>query len=145
MNKTRVAASAAMISILMSAGANAKPTATIKETNLRKEPTTDSEVLTLVPKGTKVEVGQCTKGWCKVSYEGQDGYMIIQNLVLANVRPPPGVVAGDRYGPPNAYPPQPYPPAPVYGPPTYYGYGPYYPYYGYGPYAYWGWGRRGWW
>jgi uncharacterized protein YraI len=140
MKKMRVAASAAIIAILTSAGANAKPTATTKETNLRKEPTTDSEVLTLVPRGAKVEAGECSKGWCKVSYEGQDGFMIVQNLALANVRPPPGVVA-DRYGPPQPYPGQPYPPPP---PPAYYE--PYYPDYGsyYGPYAYWGW-RRGWW
>ena len=147
MNIVRMAASAAMIAILMTCGASAKPIAATRDTNLRKEPRTDSEILTLVPKGTKVDVGQCANGWCKVSWNGQDGYIIVQNLALASIRPP-GVVAREAYGAPEPYPPAPAYGPPAYGPPPYgppaYGYAPYYGSY-YGPYAYYGgWGYRGW-
>jgi hypothetical protein len=147
MKNLRIAAGAAIFAIVTTTCAYARPVAIAKETNLRKEPSTESEILATVPRGTKVEVGACEKDWCKVSYNGQDGYMIAQNLVAAGPRPPgrPRVVAGPddiptEYpaGPPAAY-------GPYYGPgPYYYPYGPYYYrpyYYGYG----YGWGRRGWW
>lgn len=135
MSFVRAAASAAIVTLLSAACATAKPITTTAETNLRKGPGTDSEVLTLIPKGTTVEVGKCTNGWCAASLNGQDGYVIARNVGLAPRRPPPGsdvveeeVVDGPVYGPP------------VYGPP---GYGPpvyYRPY----PYGYYGWGYRGW-
>jgi hypothetical protein len=134
MSFVRAAASAAIVTLLSAACATAKPIATSAETNLRKGPGTDSEVLTLVPKGTTVEVGKCTNGWCAASLNGQDGYVIARNVGLAPRRRRPGsdvyeeeVVAGPAYGPPGYY--RPYP---------YYGYRPYYGYYGYG------WGYRGW-
>jgi hypothetical protein len=153
MTKLRIAAGAAIIAIVTTTCAYARPVAIPKETNLRKEPNTTSEILATVPKGTKVEVGTCEKDWCQVSYNGQDGYMIAQNLaVVAGPRPPgqPRVVAAPYPGDiPTEYPAGPppgYGPPPAYGPGPYYPYGPYYYrpyYYGYG-YGY-GWGRRGWW
>ncbi|MGP0058445.1 MAG: SH3 domain-containing protein [Beijerinckiaceae bacterium] len=145
MNFVRIAASAVIIVALMSVCANAKPIATARDTNLRQEPRMDGQILTLIPGGTKIEVGQCIQGWCKASWNGQDGYVAVQNLALPRMRPPgEPVVAGEVYGPPAAY-----PPGPVYGPPAYYGYRPYYPYgpyYGpggyYGGWGYGGWGRR---
>jgi SH3 domain-containing protein len=145
MSFVRIAASAALVSLLSAAGAAAKPIATTAETNLRKSAGTDSQVLTLIPKGTTVEVGECSNGWCKASLNGQDGFVIAQNVGMAPARRPPPrgsreVVEeeiDDGYGPPVRY----------YGAPVYYGYG-YGPYYGYGygyGYGYrggWGWGRR---
>ncbi|HTA99929.1 MAG TPA: SH3 domain-containing protein [Bradyrhizobium sp.] len=110
---------------------------------MRKSPGTDSEVLTLIPKGTTIEVGKCTNGWCEASLDGKDGFVIARNVGMAARRPPPRGPGGDEMveniGPPE------YGPRPGYvaGPPVYYGYGPYYrpyPYY-YGYYG-WGWGRR---
>jgi len=119
----------------------AKPVVTSGDTNLRKSPGTDSEVLTLIPKGTTVELGKCSNGWCQASLNGQDGYVIAQNVGMAARRPPPrGPMGGDELvedvGPPD------YGPGPGYvvGPSVYYGYGPYYRPYGY--YGGWGWGRR---
>lgn len=57
-----------------------KPLAAIGETNLRKAPGTDGEILTRIPKGTTVEVGDCRNGWCRVSWNGQDGYAIARNF-----------------------------------------------------------------
>lgn len=140
----RIAASAAVFTLLSAAGATAKPVAISTETNLRKSPGTDSEVLTLIPKGTTVEVGKCTNGWCQATVDGKDGYVIAQNVGMAPRRPPRGRVIGEEEviedGPPV------YGPRYVYGPPVYYGYGPYYGYgWGYGGWGYrggWGWGRR---
>jgi uncharacterized protein YraI len=138
MSFVRVAAAAAIFTLLSAACAAAKPIAVRTDTNLRKTAGTDSEVLTLIPAGTTVEVGKCSDGWCEASLGGKDGFVIARNVGMAPVRrrPPPGsdVEPADAgpppvvYGPPRAY---------VVGPPVYYGYG---PYYGYG----WGWGYRGW-
>jgi uncharacterized protein YraI len=139
MSLARIAASAAVFTLLSAVCATAKPIATSAETNLRKEPGTKSDVVTLIPKGTTVEVGTCSNGWCKASLNGQDGYVIARNVGMAPVRrrPPPGSQVYDEevedYGPPPAY----------YGAPVYYGYYGHGPYYGYGwGWAHYGWGRR---
>jgi uncharacterized protein YraI len=143
MSFVRIAASAVIFTALSAACATAKPIVTTGDTNLRKAPGTASPVLTLIPKGTSVEVGPCTNGWCQASFDGQDGYVIGQNVGMAAARRPPprgpmvadGEVVDEGYGPPPV----------VYGPrPYYYGYGP--GYYGYGPYYRgWGWGWGGGW
>jgi len=66
-----------------------KPMATTGETNLRKAPGTDSEILTLIPKGATVEVGDCRNGWCRVSWNRQGGYAIARNLGTAAAAPWP--------------------------------------------------------
>jgi uncharacterized protein YraI len=148
MSFARVAASAAILTILSIGCALAKPATVSADVNLRKAAGTDSEVLTLIPKGSKVEVGKCTNGWCQVTWNSQDGYAIARNLGLGGTRVaggyrrmyPPGEGGDDGYGPPM------YGPGPGYGPPPpYYGYGPYGygPYYG--PYGGPGWGWRGGW
>jgi uncharacterized protein YraI len=136
MSLTRIAASAAVFTLLSAVCATAKPIATTAETNLRKEPGTKSDVVTLIPKGTTVEVGKCSNGWCQASLNGQDGYVIARNVGMASVRRPLSRRAQvydegvEDEGPP-----------PAYGPPVYYGY--YGPYYGYGwGWAHYGWGRR---
>jgi Bacterial SH3 domain len=138
MRFARAAASAALVTLLSVVAATAKPIATSGETNLRKSPGTDSEVLTLIPKGATVEVGKCTNGWCEASFDGKDGFVIGRNVGLGPRPAPRGpamvedeeeVVEGPVYG------------RPAYGPPMYYRP---YPYYGY-PYGYgYGWGWRRW-
>ena len=154
MNFARLAASATILTSLAIDLAAAKPATVASEVNLRKGPGTDSEIITLIPKGTMVEVGTCTNGWCQVSWNGQDGYSIATNLGMGGPRPvrrPLGAVDEDQYpgAPGDVYAPPPgvvYAPPPAYvvGPPVYYGR----PYYGryYGPGPYWrgggGWRRR---
>jgi uncharacterized protein YraI len=138
MSFVRIAASAAIFTLVSVVCATAKPVTTTTDTNLRKSPGTDSPVLTLIPRGTTVEVGKCSNGWCQTSLNGQDGYVIAQNVGMAAARRAPrgpevAEEEVDEYGPPGAY-GAPY----VVGPPVYYGYG---PYYGYG-WGYRGWGRR---
>jgi uncharacterized protein YraI len=135
MNLARIAASAAVVTLLSAVCATAKPIATTAETNLRKSPGTDSPVLTIIPKGTTVEVGKCSKGWCETSFESREGFVIARNLGLASRRAHPAQVYDenviDSDGPP------------AYAPPIYYGF--HGPYYGYGSYYgyYGGWGYRG--
>jgi hypothetical protein len=152
MNFARLAASAAIVTVLTTLGvdlAAAKPATVASDVNLRKGPGTDSKIITLIPKGTMVEVGNCTNGWCQVSWNGQDGYSIATNLGLGGpppVRRRPVADAYDYPPPPDTYGP---PPGYVVGPSVYYGgpvyYGPYYgrPYYGPGWRGGWGW-RRHW-
>lgn len=138
MNFTRLAAGAAIMTALSVNLAMAKPVTVVADVNLRKAAGTDSEIVTLIPKGTSVEVGACTNGWCAVTWNGMDGFSIATNLGLAP-RPParPVGAVGQAY-PPGVYPP---PPAYVEGPPVvYYGPGPYY-----GPCCYYGYGGRGYW
>jgi hypothetical protein len=132
----RAAALAAIVTVLSAGCATAKPIAVSTDTNLRKSPGTESEVLTLIPKGTTVGIGKCTQGWCEASVDGKDGYVISRNVGLGPRPAPRGpqvveeeVVEGPA-GPPVYYRPYPYRPYPYY-----------YGYYGYRP---WGWGWRGW-
>ncbi len=134
MSITRLAVIATMLAALSTA-ASAKPVTVTSETNLRKAPGTNSEVITLIPKGEKVEAGSCDAGWCKVTWNGQDGYAIGRNLGLA----PSARRVVRRYADAEEYDDDAevvYAPGPGYvvGPPVYPGY------YGYGPYYYGGWG-----
>ena len=131
MRFVRAAASAAIVTLLLQGDATAKPVTTIAETNLRKAAGTGSEVLTLIPKGTTVEIGKCSSGWCEASFDGKDGFVIARNVGLAPRHRPPQVYYEEEVvvGPPH------YRPAPYF-------YRPYYPYgYFYRPWG-WGWGWR---
>jgi uncharacterized protein YraI len=130
----RLIAAAVLVAAVLpiwSTAATAKPVTLAGETNLRKAPGTKSEVVTLMPMGATVVVGDCVAGWCLVTWNGKNGYAIARNLGLAPrrtaaVRPPPPRDPvyeddGDDDGPPVVYEygsPPPY----VMGPPVYYGY-----------------------
>jgi hypothetical protein len=73
-NLARNATFAAMIATMWAVCATAKPIATTEEANLQRALGTDSEILTLICSGTSVEVGDCSNGWCRVSWSGHDGY-----------------------------------------------------------------------
>jgi hypothetical protein len=90
----------------LSAGyAAAKPFTTAAETNLRKGPGTTRESVTLIPKGTTIDVDKCTDGWCSVTWNGQSGYAFAGNVmgpILGGFRPRPTGgpdVAADIPGP----------------------------------------------
>ena len=133
MRFAKAAASAAIVTVLSVVSATAKPIATTGETNLRKSAGTDSEILTLIPKGGVVEVGECTNGWCAASFDGKEGFVIGRNVGMGP-RPAP---RGRAMGAVQVYDEGPAYGRRVYGPPLYYRP---YPYYGY-PY---GWGYREW-
>jgi uncharacterized protein YraI len=118
MSFEKIAASAIILTLFSAGCATAKPIVTTADTNLRKSPGTDSAVLTLIPKGTTVEIGKCSNGWCQAALNGQDGYVIAQNVGMATARRAPRgpeIVEDEIYeeGPPPAY-----GPAYVVGPPA---------------------------
>jgi hypothetical protein len=58
-------------------GAGAPPPAIIgSNVNLRQGPGTTYPVITLLPAGSPVNVGGCKGGWCQISYQGQNGYIM---------------------------------------------------------------------
>src|SRR4029079_9189540 len=66
--------------IALTAAASAKPVTLSTETNLRAAPGTKSDIVTAMPKGAAVEVGDCDAGWCKVTFDGKEGFAIGRNL-----------------------------------------------------------------
>jgi len=124
------------IAPLSAAAQGAAPSAvTGTNVNLRQGPGTSYTVITLIPAGTPIGISGCNAGWCQVTFQGQNGYIIASAIASAGG---PGAVAGSDApvlvapgAPPPGYvpPPRPY----------YYGgyYGPYYGPYGYGPGPYW--------
>jgi uncharacterized protein YraI len=71
---------AAATVIALTAAASAKPVTLAVETNLRAAPGTKSEVVTLIPKGSEIDVGECDAGWCKVKFGDREGFAIARNL-----------------------------------------------------------------
>jgi uncharacterized protein YraI len=122
----------------------AKPAYVASTLNLRAAPGTKSEVVTKIPGGSLIDAGECTEGWCEVTWQEKKGFAIQTGLDLSGHVPRQttgSIVRRPVYGSnppedPNAGyvavdEPDYYPPPPVY----YYG-GPYYR-------PYWGW-RRHW-
>ena len=87
MTLARAGAFAVVSLVLSVANAQAKPTVVASEVNLRDTPTTSGKILALIPKGTSVEVTTCTGGWCQVSFNGQQGYVISRNLGMPQQAP----------------------------------------------------------
>lgn len=81
--------------VALTAAASAKPVTLSTETNLRAAPGTKSDVVTAMPKGAAIEVGECDAGWCKVSYDGKEGFAIERNLGAA----PPRAATASRSQP----------------------------------------------
>ena len=100
------------------------PEVAITNVNLRQGPGTNYTVITTIPAGAPVEVGNCQGQWCQVSFQGQNGYVIATGIGQGGAGPPQG---GPPPPPPGYYPPPTgYYPPPYYGPYPYYGYGHYY-------------------
>jgi len=117
--------------------ASAKPAYVASTVNLRAAPGTSSEVVSKIPGGSLVDAGECSEGWCAVTWQDKSGYAI-QSAIDTSGRVPAPRSAGPRVvgeEPIYAERPQVYyepPPTVYYEPaPYYYGY--------YGPYY-----RRGW-
>ncbi len=111
----------------------AKPAYVGSTVNLRAAPGTKSEVVTKIPGGSLIDAGECSEGWCEVTWQDKKGFAIETALDLSG-RVPHQAARQPVYGPNTAgYVPvdEPayYPPPAVY----YYAPGPYYyrPYWGY--------------
>jgi uncharacterized protein YraI len=115
----------------------AKPAYVGSTVNLRAAPGTTSEIVGKIPDGSLIETGECTAGWCEVTWQGKSGFAIQTALDLSGRVPRRTATPRDYAGPPSGYVPE---EEVVEGPPVYYSPPPYY--YGYyGPRyrPYWGW------
>jgi uncharacterized protein YraI len=123
---------AVLASFALSAAAMAKPGYVSSTVNLRAAAGTTNEIVAKIPGRSLVDVGECTGGWCAVTWQDKSGFAIQTALDVSGrvprgpAYPPPdnGYVA---MGPPTVY----YEEPPVYYRPRpyYYGY--------YGPRHYW--------
>lgn len=118
----------------------AKPAYVGSTVNLRAAPGTTSEVLAKIPGGSLVDTGECSEGWCAVTWLDKSGFAIQSALDLSGRAPArqsarPPVYQGRVYSNAPVYADEPVydePPEVYYEPrPYYYGYyGPYYRRYG---------------
>lgn len=106
-------------------GVLAKPAYVPSAVNLRAAPGTTNEILAKIPGGSLVDAGDCTDGWCEVTWQDKKGFAIQSALDLSGRVPPPPkrVVRRPAYGPVYVEEPPVYyvpPPPPVYVRPYYY-------------------------
>jgi uncharacterized protein YgiM (DUF1202 family) len=50
------------------------------QVKVQQAPASDSQVLVIIPRGTIVKVRNCTNGWCRVSWNNLDGYILAKNV-----------------------------------------------------------------
>ncbi len=111
-------------------GALAKPAYVPSTVNLRAAPGTTNEIVAKIPGGSLVDAGECTDGWCAVTWQDKSGFAIQSALDLSGRVPQRRAVRSQVYEDGPVYidePPVFYAPPPVY----------YRPYY-----RPWGWHRR---
>jgi uncharacterized protein YraI len=51
-----------------------------QQARLHKAPATQSEVVAVIPKGSKVDASGCSDGWCQVKWNGKQGYALAKVL-----------------------------------------------------------------
>jgi hypothetical protein len=124
--------SAASALVLSASAAFAAPATAASDVHMRSGPGTNFDVIATIPGGAIVDAGNCSGGWCQVSFNGESGYTSGNYLDFAG-GPAPSVGVAVAPSPGYAYYDDPY-----YD--DYYDYG-----YGYGPGVgiYLG-GHRGW-
>ena len=113
-------------------GAVAKPAYVASTVNLRAAPGTTSEVVAKIPGGSLIDAGECSEGWCAVTWQDKSGFAIQSALDMSGRVPQRRAARAPVYADE--------PEEVIVGPPVYYEPGPYY--YGYGPYYRRGWGGR---
>ena len=52
------------------------------QTDLQQAPASGSKVVAVIPKGSAITVGDCSNGWCRVSWNGSDGYILTKSMRL---------------------------------------------------------------
>jgi uncharacterized protein YraI len=86
---------AAAVLALSTGIAAAAPAEIERSGNVRSGPGTGYRVVATLPAGSVVDVGSCTGSWCRVAFEGGEGYMARSLLALGAA--PPAVAVGPTY------------------------------------------------
>ena len=63
--------------------ASAKPAYVGSTVNLRAAPGTTSEVIVKIPGGSLVDAGECSEGWCAVTWQDRSGFAIQSSLDMS--------------------------------------------------------------
>jgi uncharacterized protein YraI len=63
--------------------AMAKPAYVGSTVNLRAAPGTKSDVITKIPGGSLIDAGECSEGWCEVTWQDKKGFAIQTALDLS--------------------------------------------------------------
>ena len=50
------------------------------QTELRQGPAAESKSVAVIPKGSAIRVSDCSNGWCRVSWNGRDGYILTKSV-----------------------------------------------------------------
>lgn len=106
--KTALIAGAMLAGASGVASAQTAPALVISDLHHRAAPTTNAPSLGVIPGGSTIEAGPCSRGWCAAYLGGRIGY--VSEAYLDFGGPDPRVYSA---------PPPPPPPPPVYGPPVY--------------------------
>lgn len=61
-----------------------KPASVTADVNLRKSDQKDAEILAVIPDNSRVDVGDCGKWWCEVSYAGKSGFVGVKFIDTGN-------------------------------------------------------------
>src|SRR3972149_5493013 len=68
--------------------ASAKPAYVPSTVNLRAAPGTTSEILAKIPGGSLVDTGECSEGWCEITWQDKKGFAIQSALDMSGRVPP---------------------------------------------------------
>jgi uncharacterized protein YraI len=79
----RLAFALMLIGMAAMLAACAEPATATAQVKLRKTPGSDGAVVVLIPKGSAVKVSKCSNGWCRVSWQGQEGYALAKSFRVA--------------------------------------------------------------
>jgi uncharacterized protein YraI len=97
---------AVLVILIGGAGlALAYPASVTVDLNLRAGAGTQYHVVTVIPRGSPVQVRSCSAGWCAVTYRTLQGY--VSQRYLAAHAPPPIVAPPPFVHPPPAVAPRP--------------------------------------
>jgi hypothetical protein len=86
----KTVAFAGVLLALSAASAAAAPALAVNNVNLRQGPGTTYTVIMTIPGGSNVDVGGCSGQWCRVTFQGQNGYAIATSFDQGGGAPPPG-------------------------------------------------------
>ena len=66
--------------------AQAEPAWTLTNIKIMVTPTAQARVIGEIPKGSKIDIGDCTDGWCSLTWGGRKAF-VLQGYLLKDIQP----------------------------------------------------------
>jgi len=92
---------AALLLAASSASVFARPAITADNANLRSGPGVEDSVVAVIPDDSSIDVGHCAGSWCRVSWNGVDGYLSRSLIASGSERGTRAPEGGPQGGPDN--------------------------------------------